>query len=174
MWHERSRTVTKTKGNYMVATENIRQMIRLVDQTIPGTRKVLMALADIKGVGFTMAHAICHVLNIDERAMIGALTDEELEKIHNAVKDPLKHNIPVWMINRRKDYETGNDMHLHGADLAFYVGNDIKIMKKIRSFKGMRHAAGQPVRGQSTKAHFRHGKSLGVVKKKSAPGGDKK
>ncbi|MDD4878361.1 MAG: 30S ribosomal protein S13 [Candidatus Nanoarchaeia archaeon] len=157
----------------MAQTENIRQMVRLVDQTIPGTRKVLMALADIKGIGMTMAHAICHVLNIDERAKIGALTDEELEKIHDAVKYPLKHNIPVWMINRRRDYETGENMHLHGADLAFYVGNDIKIMKKIKSFKGMRHAAGQPVRGQSTKAHFRHGSSLGVVKKKAPAAGGK-
>lgn len=150
-------------------TENIRQMVRLIDQTIPGTRKVLMALADIRGVGFSMAHAICHVLNIDERTKIGALSEEEMARIEDAIKNPLKHKIPVWMANRRNDIETGKDMHLHGAELAFYVDNDIKIMKKIRSFKGMRHAAGQPVRGQSTKAHFRHGNSLGVTKKKTAP-----
>jgi small subunit ribosomal protein S13 len=149
-------------------TENIRQMVRLVDKTIPGTRKVMMALADIKGVGFSMAHAVCHVLNIDEKAKIGSLSDAEIEKAIDVLKNPLKYKIPLWMLNRRKDVETGNDMHLHGAEWVFYVGNDIKIMKKIKTFKGMRHAAGQPVRGQSTKAHFRHGTSLGVTKNKPA------
>ncbi|MDP2973690.1 MAG: 30S ribosomal protein S13, partial [Candidatus Diapherotrites archaeon] len=37
--------------------------------------------------------------------------------------------------------------------------------KKIKCYKGIRHAAGLPVRGQNTKAHFRHGKSVGVKKK---------
>ena len=146
--------------------ENIRQMVRLVDKTIPGTRKVLMALADIKGVGFSMAHAVCHVLNIDEKAKIGSLSDAEIDKAIEVIKNPLKYKIPLWMLNRRKDVETGNDLHLHGAEWIFYVDNDIKIMKKIKTFKGMRHAAGQPVRGQSTKAHFRHGTSLGVTKNK--------
>jgi len=152
----------------MESQENIRQMVRLVDRTIPGTRKILMALADIKGVGFSMAHAVCHVLKFDEKAKIGSLSDEEIEKAIDVLKNPLKYKIPLWMLNRRKDVETGNDMHLHGAEWVFYVGNDIKIMKKIKSFKGMRHAAGQPVRGQSTKAHFRHGTSLGVTKNKPA------
>ncbi|MFH1066155.1 MAG: 30S ribosomal protein S13 [Nanoarchaeota archaeon] len=150
-------------------TENIRQMVRLVDRTIPGTRKVMMAFADIKGVGFSMAHAVCHVLKIDEKAKIGSLSDDEIEKAIDILKNPLKYKIPVWMLNRRKDVETGNDMHLHGAEWVFRVDNDIKIMKKIKTFKGMRHAAGQPVRGQSTKAHFRHGTSLGVTKNKTAP-----
>lgn len=155
-----------------MATENegIRQMVRLVDRTIPGTRVLQMALCDLKGVGFNMAHAICHVLKLDEKTKIGMLSDEEMQKIEDAVKNPLKYKIPVWMLNRRKDYETGADLHLNSADLTFNVDNDIKRMKKIKSFKGMRHAAGQPVRGQSTKAHFRHGSSLGVSKKKPAAG----
>ena len=46
---------------------------------------------------------------------------------------------------------------------------DIKMMKMIKSYKGVRHAIGQPVRGQRTKAHFRKGSSLGVIKKKILP-----
>ena len=43
---------------------------------------------------------------------------------------------------------------------------DIKRMKKIKSYKGARHSAGQPVRGQRTRSHFRsRGKAVGVTKK---------
>jgi small subunit ribosomal protein S13 len=44
---------------------------------------------------------------------------------------------------------------------------DIRRMKKIRSYKGWRHATGQPVRGQRTKSHFRHGGAIGVAKGKA-------
>ncbi|HII15989.1 MAG TPA: 30S ribosomal protein S13 [Nanoarchaeota archaeon] len=150
-------------------TDTIRQMVRLIDKTIPGTRILELALCDLRGVGFPMAHAICHVLEIDEKCKVGSLSDEQLQKIEEAIKNPLKFNIPKWMLNRRNDYETGADLHLQGADLTFNVDNDIKRMKKIRCYKGMRHSAGQPVRGQKTRAHFRHGTSLGVTKKKVAP-----
>ncbi|MBU2638098.1 MAG: 30S ribosomal protein S13 [Nanoarchaeota archaeon] len=150
--------------------EGIRQMVRLVDRTIPGARMLQLALCDLKGVGFNMAHAICHVLKIDEKTKIGMLSDEDLQRIEEAVKNPLKYNIPRWMLNRRKDYETGEDMHIHSAELTFNVDNDIKRMKKIKCYKGIRHAMGQPVRGQKTKAHFRKGSSLGVSKKKAVSG----
>jgi len=65
--------------------------------------------------------------------------------------------------------ETGKDMHLLTADLSFVTDNDIKFMKMIRCFKGARHAAGQPVRGQRTRSHFRKGEGVGVVKTKLAP-----
>ena len=43
-------------------------------------------------------------------------------------------------------------------------------MKKIKSYKGWRHAMGQPVRGQRTRSHFRKGSSVGVIKAKAKPG----
>src|SRR3989344_2628458 len=43
---------------------------------------------------------------------------------------------------------------------------DIKRLKKIKSYRGVRHAAGQPVRGQRTKAHFRKNKTKGMGVKK--------
>ena len=75
------------------------------------------------------------------------------------------------MMNRRKDLETGQDMHIITTDWDLTIDNDIKKMKKIRSYKGVRHMIGQPVRGQRTKSNFRKNKgklSLGVVRK-SAP-----
>ena len=49
---------------------------------------------------------------------------------------------------------------------------DIKRMKKMRSYKGIRHASGLPVRGQRTKSHFRKkgkNKAVGVSKTKTEP-----
>jgi small subunit ribosomal protein S13 len=76
------------------------------------------------------------------------------------------------MLNRRKDYETGEDIHLLSSDLAFTQDNDIKMMKKMKSYKGMRHARGLTVRGQKTRANFRRnkGKVAGVQKKKAKTG----
>jgi len=140
-------------------------MVRLIDADVVGTRQLLMALQKVKGVGFSLANAICSVLKFDKTTKIGSFSDEDLKKIEDTIKNPAKHGIPTWMLNRRKDYETGEDMHLSTSDLKLSVEDDIKRMKKIRAYKGMRHAFGLPVRGQKTKAHFRHGKSLGVARK---------
>ena len=75
------------------------------------------------------------------------------------------------MLNRRNDPEDGSDKHLLSSDLKFTVENDIKMMKKIKCYKGVRHSLGQPVRGQRTKSNFRRnkGKVMGVVRKAVAP-----
>jgi hypothetical protein len=61
-------------------------------------------------------------------------------------------------------------VHKIGADLKFTQENDIRFMKKIRCYKGIRHSMGQPVRGQRTKSNFRKnkGKVTGVAKTKQA------
>ncbi len=147
----------------------IRQMVRLIDADVNGNRPAKMAIMKVKGVGVGLASAICTVLNIEPNAKIGLLNDSDLKAIEDAIKNPAKHGIPSWMLNRRKDFETGNDLHLITSDLKLSVEDDIKRMKKIRCYKGMRHSIGQPVRGQRTRAHFRKGTSLGVTKKKEVP-----
>ncbi|MFH0936484.1 MAG: 30S ribosomal protein S13 [Candidatus Woesearchaeota archaeon] len=82
------------------------------------------------------------------------------------VKD--QKSIPSWLKNRRKDYETGQDEHITGTDLKFKKDTDIKRMRKIKTYRGMRHSYGLPVRGQRTKGHFRHGATVGVKKAKAA------
>jgi len=42
---------------------------------------------------------------------------------------------------------------------------DIKRLKKIKSYRGLRHVLGQPVRGQRTRGHFRKNKAVGVTGK---------
>ena len=59
-------------------------------------------------------------------------------------------------------------MHLINTDLDLSKDGDIKRMKKVKSYKGLRHTWGLPVRGQRTRSNFRKNKgkvSLGVVKK---------
>ena len=57
-----------------------------------------------------------------------------------------------------------------GTNVDFFEENDVKMMKKIKSYKGIRHSLGQPVRGQRTKSNFRRnkGKVMGVQKKSEA------
>ena len=91
----------------------------------------------------------------------------DLKKVEEVILNPLKHDIPTWMFNRRKDYDTGNDKHILTSDLKLQKDNDIKRLKKIKAYRGIRHATGQPVRGQRTRSNFRRGSAIGVNKKKS-------
>ena len=108
-----------------------------------------------------MSNAICNTMGIDKNKKIADLSEGEIEKISEFIKNP---KVPEFLLNRRKDYDTGEDKHLIGSDLDLRKEFDIKRLRKIRSYRGMRHATGQPSRGQRTKAHFRKGRSLGVKK----------
>ncbi len=70
------------------------------------------------------------------------------------------------MVNRRKDPETGEDVHLTGSDLDFAIKQDKEKHMALKSWKGVRYAAGLPVRGQRTRTMGRKGKTVGVHRKK--------
>jgi len=57
-------------------------------------------------------------------------------------------------------------MHMSGVDMKVSEKFDIKAMIDKKSYKGVRHMLGLPVRGQRTKSSFRKGKTVGVVRKK--------
>ena len=149
----------------------VKQIVRIVNSDINGTTKLFFALTKIYGVSYNFSNAVCTYLNLDKLKPVGNLTEEEIKKIEDVVKNPLKHNFPTFMLNRRKDIETGEDKHLLGPDLKLRKDFDIKRMKNVRSYKGIRHALGLPVRGQSTRSHFHKGKSLGVKKPKKSKKG---
>lgn len=148
-------------------TTGFRYIVRIVNTDVDGNKKILSSLRKIKGVGFMFANAICSTANINQSKKTGYLSDDEVRRIDEVTKNPLKFNIPVWMLNRRKDYETGKDMHVLTTDLNFAKDSDIKRLKKIKCYRGIRHAAGLPVRGQRTKSNFRKNKGnvMGVKKK---------
>jgi len=149
---------------------DFRHIVRIVNTDLKGEKKVLMALQKIKGVSYMFSNFICFSAKIDPNTITGKLSGDDILKLENVIKNPPKFNCPSWMMNRRKDYETGQDMHIITTDLNLTTDDDLKRMKKIRSYKGVRHMLGQPVRGQRTKSNFRKNKgkvSLGV--RKSAP-----
>jgi len=143
-------------------------VVRILETDVSGELPLLYGLAEVKGVGYNLAHAICRVLNLDPYMKTGFLTDSEVESIEKAVKDPASLGIPMWMYNRRKDLTTGVDVHLYGAQLIYYVKEDIEREKRIKSLRGIRHALGLKVRGQRTRTTGRTGITVGVKRKKAA------
>ncbi len=145
-------------------------IIRVGNTDIPGERKVIAGLSRIYGIGDNLATAICRKLNLNTQRKIGELTDQEVKDIDLLIKDPSP--LPTFLCNRRHDPETGISRHLIGADLKLRTDFDVRTMKKLKTYKGIRHGAGLPVRGQRTKSHFRTGSSVGVMKKasKATPG----
>ena len=155
-------------------SKEIKGIVRILGADIKGDVRLLISLQKIKGVGGVLANTICKIHNFDRTRPIGGLSDAELKKIEDTLKNPEKFEIPSWMLNRRKDPETGEDKHLVGPDLSFTKKQDIKKMMDMRSYKGVRHMFGLPVRGQRTKSSFRKGRTVGVVRKKSQPAKKKK
>jgi small subunit ribosomal protein S13 len=146
-------------------SREFQHIIRFAGTDINGTKPVTYALINVKGVGIRLANAIIEKSGISPEARMGFLSGSEVEKIQDILQDPLKYGIPKWLLNRRKDKETGKDLHLLGSDLVLQTKNDIEDMKKIRSWKGFRHSYGLKVRGQRTRTTGRKGKAIGVKKK---------
>lgn len=146
--------------------EDFKHMIRIARKDINGNKTIENALADVKGVGKALSRAIGIVMDLDLSKKIGYLSDAEIEKIEENIRDPKSLNIPDWMLNRRNDYETGKTGHLIESDLVMTLRDDLNRMKKTRSYKGRRHEVGLPVRGQRTKSTFRKGSSVGVRRRR--------
>tara|TARA_Y100000310_G_scaffold323753_1_gene384599 strand:+ start:127 stop:588 length:462 start_codon:yes stop_codon:yes gene_type:complete len=146
----------------------IENLIRIANADIDGSKQAVVALTNISGVSRMFSNALLNTLDIPITIPAQELKEEQVKRIEEAIKDPVKAGIPVWMLNRRNDPNTGNDGHLSGPDVKFIRDEDIKILKKIKSYKGLRHQWGLPVRGQRTKSNFRKnkGKVAGVSKKK--------
>ncbi len=152
-----------------MSDEKIKQLVRIMNTDIDGSKSIGISLRNIHGISHGLSNAICHIADIDKNKKSGTVTQEEIKKIEDIIVNPLKYKIPGWMLNRRKDPDSGEDMHLIGATLDLRKDFDIKMLKKIKAYRGVRHAMGQPTRGQRTRAHFRHGKSLGVQRSKILP-----
>ncbi|HJM14691.1 MAG TPA: 30S ribosomal protein S13, partial [Candidatus Nitrosopelagicus sp.] len=139
-------------------------LIRILGNDIPGERKMLVGLTQIRGVGMMFANAIISHLKIEPNSNIGNLNADQVESIEKIIQDPESFNFPIWFLNRRKDPETGKDMHLVTSDIAFNVRNDIEREKSVFSWRGYRHMFGLKVRGQRTRCTGRKGGAVGVAK----------
>ena len=153
--------VTKNLAYLSTQYENL---IRILGNDIPGERKILVGLTQIRGVGIMFANSIVTHLKIDPNSKIGNLNVEQVTSIEKIIENPESANFPVWFLNRRKDAETGKDLHLVTSDIAFNVRNDIEREKSVFSWRGYRHMFGLKVRGQRTRCTGRKGGAVGVAK----------
>ena len=150
-----------------MSSQEFRQILRVANTDLDGNKSILIGLKKIKGVGFSFANVVCNILDLDKHRKVGTLTDEEVQAIEDVLNNPEKYNIPSWMLNLRNSPQEGVAKHLLNENIRVNFSDRLKVLRMIKSYKGLRLAKGLPVRGQRTKAHFRRSKkSLGVKRKK--------
>ncbi len=144
--------------------EDFRYIVRMANTDLDGTRSVTYALTAISGVGIRVADGLADLAAVPRYERLGNLSETQTDQIESALSN-LGETVPMWMVNRPKDWETGLDLHLFGSDVEVRRRDDINRMKMIRSYKGVRHESGQKVRGQRTRSNGRTGLTVGVTKK---------
>jgi len=145
---------------------NFRHIIRVAGTDLDGYKKLGVGLIKIKGVGLNLAKVLIKATGLDPNSRIGFLNDNQIRIIRDAIENIEDQMVPNWMLNRKKDIETGRDLHKIGPDLILTEKNDVDSMRKMKSWKGTRHNLGLKVRGQRTKTTGRTGRSVGVRRKR--------
>jgi small subunit ribosomal protein S13 len=143
--------------------EEHEMLVRILGYDIPGSKNLYTGLIRIKGISWAISNAVCIKLGFPKNKKVSELSKPDIQKIENFLE-----TLPVYdfLKNRRKDVETGKTEHFFGADLDMKRDFDIKRLREIKSYRGIRHALKQPVRGQRTRSHFRKkARAMGVKKK---------
>ncbi len=153
-----------------LSASEYKHILRIAGKDIEGSKKLIVALSEIRGVGYNFAQVLTQSLNINPDKRVGFLTENELHEIEEAIVNPDKAGLPHWFSNRRKDMDTGSAHHMITSDLDFAASNDIEREKLVMSWRGYRHMFGLRVRGQCTRTTGRKGGAVGVKKIKAAPG----
>src|SRR3989339_698594 len=156
---EKKKTKVEKEKKAPEKEEYHESLTRILGYDIPGNKTIFIGLTRIKGVSWAISNALCLKTGLDRRKKISELSKDEIAIIEKFIMNP---DVPDYMKNRRLDRETGKTAHLYGTDLDIARDFDIKRLKKIKAYKGIRHAAGQPVRGQRTKSHFRKNKIVAI------------
>ena len=123
-------------------------MARIVGVDIPRDKKVPFSLTFIHGIGLTTAIKICEAAKVDPESRVKDLTEKQVVAIRDAISSL---NITVE------------------GELRSQNAMNIKRLKDIGTYRGLRHRRGLPVNGQRTKtnARTRKGKkrTIGLGKK---------
>jgi small subunit ribosomal protein S13 len=141
-----------------------KHITRVAGKDIDGSKKIVVALSEIRGIGYNLAQVILQSLNISPNLRIGFLTDKEITEIETAIRNPSRTGIPSWYLNRQKDTDSGGNNHFITSDLDFAISSDIEREKSVMSWRGYRHMFGLKVRGQCTRTTGRRGGAVGVKK----------
>lgn len=123
-------------------------MARIVGVDIPRDKKVPFSLTFIYGIGLTTAIKICEATKVDPESRVKDLTEKQVVAIRDAISSL---NITVE------------------GELRSQNAMNIKRLKDVGAYRGLRHRRGLPVNGQRTKtnARTRKGKkrTIGLGKK---------
>jgi small subunit ribosomal protein S13 len=147
-----------------LASQEYRHIVRIAGKDVPGAKKMIIGVSQVRGIGYNFAKAILDLLKIDSNSNVGFLSESQVDSIEKAMRNPASLNMPAWFLNRRKDIDSGNDLHLITSDIEFNVRNDIEREKNSSSWRGFRHTYGLKVRGQRTRTTGRKGGAVGVRK----------
>ncbi len=147
-----------------MSASEYRYIVRIAGKDVDGSKKLMVALSEIRGVGFNFAQILLNTLKIDPNVRMGFLSENDVTEIENAIRDPAKFGLPSWLMNRQKDIEKGSTAHIITSDWDISIKNDIEREKGVMSWRGFRHMMGLKVRGQRTRTTGRKGGAVGVRK----------
>jgi len=112
-------------------------MFRLMGHVLPDNKSIWIALTNVYGVGQTRSKKILEAVKIDFMKKVKDLDEADQKKISDELKNYVLEN-----------------------DLKREIGSNIKRLKEIKCYRGMRHNMGLPVRGQCTRKNARTAKKL--------------
>jgi small subunit ribosomal protein S13 len=158
--------------DFGLSASEYKHILRIAGKDIEGGKKLIVALSEIKGVGYNFAQVLIQSLNINPNMRVGFLTESDIHEIEQAISNPARAGIPQWYLNRRKNMDDGSNNHMITSDLDFAASNDIEREKLVMSWRGYRHMFGLRVRGQCTRTTGRRGGAVGVKKVKVMPGAE--
>jgi len=107
-------------------------MLRIAGVSIPGNKRIVIALTAIKGVGTSLAGTICSELKINPDAKAESLSEEEASRLRARIE---------------KETVEG--------ELGRKVSMDIKRLQDVGTWRGYRHRRKMPVRGQTSRRNAR-------------------
>ncbi|KAH9386140.1 small subunit ribosomal protein S18e [Nematocida major] len=144
----------------------MQDIIRMYNTNINGRSTIVRSLTGIRGIGLRISNLICKKAEIDTSLRAGQVEQEKLSLISKILEAPQEFGIPVWMLNRQRDPQTGENKQLIAnqveADYRLYL----ERAKRLKHIRGLRLLKGLKVNGQRTKSNGRRGKTVGVSKKK--------
>ena len=117
-------------------------MARVAGIEIPNDKRLWVSLMNIYGIGESRAKKLCEATKLDKDKFVKDMTEVELDVVRKYIEENFKVE----------------------GELRQGIFRDIKRLEDIRSYRGIRHKLGLPVRGQRTRhnARTRKGKSLPV------------
>jgi small subunit ribosomal protein S13 len=125
-------------------------MARIAGVNIPDAKRVEVALTYIYGIGITTSRQILAATKVSPDTRVKDLTEAETSKLREYID---------------KNYQVEGDLQRQ-------VGMNIKRLKEINAYRGLRHKANLPVHGQRTKTNARTKRgrkvTMGSGRKKSA------